>query len=875
MDEDLLEATNALTLSPRKDRAALIQVSRFFADCRSKTALSPTASTPQNHIAIHDLAHAAHKRSFAELNERLAAPGNEQSMSKRSKKPKIESRVTRTTSVTASPSSKRLVIPDQSQDHGSNALASIVISDSEDQDTAADEEVDDPTLDEESPDSSAPLQSLARRFTYESPAKSRPLRNVGSSTVKPEPLKRIADLQQPSSSFASSASSSVNSSAIQQHTSASTSTDSAPKRAPKKPKATKKLKHLTIKLRKTIEEAQKAGIEPLDLSKVSATGLRLVNRCPFCAGSFTKSAAAKVKQEHMSLCAPLNGITRSTAAFDTVASDIRSAQKRDEEAKDKARDDRTVFQDVVQDAGIVLHEGRASQIEASLKKRGKDSIIVKKAIKRPAKAPLLISEKHSPDNALGSHTAAISLISAQKANSRARSFADQIFGAKISSTLVESMGSSKSAEADQGKLDVDPTSHPPDIVVPTTPKKAKARALTPLQGGGFDPIEGEIDETHQLPVVSAEQVFASLSASGSPQKSPIKALQKSRERRASKDNDLSFDSEGSELGLGSPNLLTTQQFAPSKLAHRRGASTRKDGPSLFAAETTTRSLLDLVKTHRRSESREVSAELKRKPAEVDEGERAHDAKRCRMVDDDDPMDMQQRKPGLDSKLPSREAVANGDKQASPGAAPNFASAYESDMDIDAQAVEAVLSQSQDQGRSFSGKLQEHDLQSTRNRPASLDQVTHSFDAQASPQLQQTPNTTESVDHFRADAIDEALEGFDTDSIAEDDDEDAQSFLELLEPLEIRTNAPSPPYSLSEPSSEDLDEPNSRNSVYRNHRILDAIGGTSDTIGSRREAIDVGIPPASQARPALRQGLVVSKSDPEAILLTDPGSDSSA
>ncbi|KAJ1028758.1 hypothetical protein NDA16_001923 [Ustilago loliicola] len=801
------------------------------------------------------------------------------------KKSRFESKVTRTSGL-ASPSSKPSIPTRSNHDDGSNALEPIVISDDDDErdDDNVDEatigvdQVEDPAPANESPDSSAPLQSLASRFTYESPAKSRPGRNAASTPFKLESIKRVADLEQRSSS---SASFSVKSSAIEDHSSASTSTDSAPSRAPKKAKAVKTVKDLTIRPKKTIDQAKEAGIEPLDLSNVSAAGFKLISRCSFCAGSFTKSAAAKVKQEHMSLCAPLSGITQSTTAFDTVASDIRSSLKRDEETKRKVRDERTVFQEVVQDADIVLHEGRASQIEASPKKRGKDSIITKKAIKRSTKVPLLISEEHSPSDVFTAHTTSNKLISAQKAKLMARSVADQLFGRAASSTFAGFTSSSKSEEVEQGQVDADPRADHPDRVVPSTPKKAKARALTPVPGGGFELKDGQTDEANQLPVVSAEQVFASMSASASPQKSPIKALQKSRERQASRDNDVSFEFEGSDFGLGSPSLPRTQQFAPSKLAQRRRASNNKDVPSLFAAETTTRSLLDLVKTHSRSESREVSAELKRKSAEADEDEQSPDSKRCKMVSNANEAEPKIRSPIRESKKPSPEVLVNGDLREPPLAASESALGSESDMDVDAQTVEAVLSQPHEPSSSVSGKLQDQDRNIATSRSASPAQVTHKSDAQASPQSQQVPNVAECL--LRAskndDFNDEVAKGFDTDSILEDDDEDAQSFLELLEPLEAPLTMPSPTYSLSELSSEDPDEPDSRDSAYQTRRMSVATGGSSFTIESRRKAINSEFPRASQARPVVcnttqeSSESPISNSDPEAMLVTDHGSDS--
>lgn len=895
MNEDLLEATSALTLSPRKDRAARVIASRFFpANCNKEVSPPLTNSHRQNqdslHCSLHDLAHTT-KRSFSDLTCNQTAEEDLQSMPKGSKRLKIESKATRSDTL-ASPSSKSLTRPRQNEDSGSTAYAPIVISDDDDEEaeeygngTEAANGVDQeegPAPADESPDSSAPLQSLASRFTYESPTKARTIRNGAPTSIRLGSLKRAADLEQHSSASASSSIISKSSATEESFTSAPTSTDSVSKRAPKKSKAgkaIKTIKDLTIKPKKTFDQAKEAGVEPLDLGKISAQGFRLITRCSFCAGSFTKSATPKVKQEHMSLCGPLSGITQSEAAIDAVVSDIRNAFNRDEKAKRKARDDRTLFQEVVQDADIVLHEGRASQIQASPKKRGKDSVITKKAIKRSTKAPLLISEVHSSNEAFSAQPAGNNLISAQKARLLARDLADQLFGRVTSSTTTESVSPNQAEDDEQGHVDAHATAQP-ETVIPHTPRRDRPRTLTSNPGGSLVDGDDTMGETTQLPVVSAEQVFASMSASVSPHKSPIKALQKSRERQASRDNDLLFESEGSELGLGSPSLPRTQQFAPSKLAQRLQAPKKNDVPSLFAAQTTTRSLLDLVNTHRKSESREVSAELKRKSAEAEEEEHSPHPKRCKTVANVDeaelkPSGLNTDSTRLSSRRLSHEGIGSGNPQV-PHA--EHASTFRSDcdMDVDADTVEAILSQPHESNRSTSAKLREQNLNAAKILSASLAQVTHKPEASASPSSQQAPtavikDTDRPSQALNSGDVDDCIaEGFDTDSILEDDDEDAQSFLELLEPLEVPPNhIPSPTYSLSEPSSEDLDEPDSRDSAYRIRRMTAATGGGSFSIESRRKPIRAEVPPASQAYAFVRNvdtgasHSPISNSDPEA------------
>ncbi len=379
----------------------------------------------------------------------------------------------------------------------------------------------------------------------------------------------------------------------------------------KKAKAKKGAQRTTLQLKKTLEAAKEAAIAPLDLSKVLSAGFRLLLRCSFCAGTFTKSCSPKAKQEHMSLCAPLLGIKLSATAVETISSDITSALQRDEEERKRVSDQRTVLQDVMQDADIIMHEGRASQIATSPKKRGRDKVILKKSVKRSTRPQVFVAEDASPQthaSAAAPRSAAHHLLPAREAASAARHVANQLLGSALHSA-VEPAETEESRETSNKLESYDPPldgfSH---ADLPRTPKKARRNLLAKPSHADAD---DSVNESHSLPKVSAEQVFASMAAA-SPHKSPVKALQKSRERQRSREQEKSLEQASSASSPGSPDLPRTQPFAPSKLARRREIRDGEARAPLFGAETTTRSLLDLIGDNQRQASRESSADSKRK-----------------------------------------------------------------------------------------------------------------------------------------------------------------------------------------------------------------------------------------------------------------------
>ena len=176
------------------------------------------------------------------------------------------------------------------------------------------------------------------------------------------------------------------------------------------------------------------------------------------------------------------------------------------------------------------------------------------------------------------------------------------------------------------------------------------------------------------------------------------------------------------------------------------------------------------------------------------------------------------------------------------------------------------------------KLQDQDAKNSGARLADIGISTHDLDTQDHSRLQQINseglrNPSRPLDSEK----DEKYRDIDADSIEEeDDDDDAQSFLDLLEPLEVPLEPVlSPTYSLSESSSEELDQPNSADSAYRSRRMLIACGGNSITVNYRRKenrsglsssVPEEGIQRASPDR-ATRSSSV-SNSDPEVLLETD-------
>ncbi|TKY86669.1 hypothetical protein EX895_004309 [Sporisorium graminicola] len=686
------------------------------------------------------------------------------------------------TGATDSPSAFKLVKYDTDR-AGFNAHEPIVISDSDDQsDDVVDgkltvraalqkqeegelelEGIDD--VDEDKASTALHQTNLANLFTYRSPTKARAVRKADTQNLpKRQTLKPETSAEE---LFRPSTSSSKLLSALQTDTSAPAlilaAESSLP--APKKSKAAKGIPRATIPLRKTLEAAKIAGVAPLDLDRVSSHGFRLILRCSFCAGLFAKSTSPKVKQQHMSLCAPLQGIEKSVTAVDTISSDISRALRRDEEDQKKAADNRTVLQDVMHDADILMHEGRASQIETSPKKRGKDKVVLKKAIKRSARPAVLVAEEPSVEGSPAPRFATHRLLPARRAMRAAREIANQLLG----SAIALKAESSESGDADE-TLGADfygqSSDAHSDAKLSNTPKKMRKKRFSHVDNSDntdlFDPDDIIEQESH-LPVLSAQQVFASM-VSSSPHKSPVKALQKSRERQAS----------NSKQSPGSPSQPQTQPFAPSKLAQRRQTPGDKAREGLFGAQTTTRSLLDLVRSHQGGDVGDASGQSKRKADGDDDDELAPSialTKRVRLDDGElDPLST-----GLDSV------------QSEQSHAPATRSSVDDDMDVDDQVDQRAPSTQSgtSTGKPHKGLVGKASLALANGMPG-----TDENQEQAPFPLEQT-----ALNECSADSNDEVFDKCDAmtlvgaadsldEILTEDDDEDTQSFLDLLEPLDV-------------------------------------------------------------------------------------------
>ncbi|SPO24695.1 uncharacterized protein UTRI_01662_B [Ustilago trichophora] len=853
--EDILLATSALTLSPRKDSSGcILSVSTCKSD-RSNQLLPYAPSRRQNGASA-----IPYPRDFTLIKPSVVPAlstligsarrvGSDPKMPRGVKRPSAgledaqDSLTSKATSASAKPAKP-------ADNHASRAYEPIVISDDSDSDL-------DPGPAQKHPNALF-AQTLSSKFTYHSPTKAPPQRKTISTKSNSEVLQptassaRLPITLSSSSSSLPAAAAKTHSPFVKEDTSTSTSTSlndpSVPVR--KKPKTSKAAPHAAMQLKKTIERAKEAGVSPLDLSPVSAAGFRLLSRCSFCAQAFTKAPAPKVKQQHMAFCAALSKIASTETAVSLIADDVRSALERDEADKRKVRDDRTMLQDVVQEADIVMHEGRASQIAASPKKRGKDAVITKKAIKRSTKLPLFVSEQHSDTHASASH-AKHKLLPAREAMAAARDIANQLIG----SSIPLAMHSSKVEQDDEsnGKTEAvhEPSHTSFEDAVLITPKKRKERSFTPVDDVSHAQKDGNRDASKILSDLSLEQVLASISPASPEKKSPVKALQVSRQRQASREQDMSLGIDGARHSLGSPSHLSssspgsslprTQAFGPSKLAQRQQASA---GPKLFGAETTSRSLLDLVSDKREADSSPTRGETKRKVIDTD-------------VQD------------IDAKRQKSTAL-------------------DSDMDVDDQTVDTALSaQPGEFHHSTTGKLQDHEPSPSHTEPlATREKVTsQNIDTKASPRLEQAaaeePETSRSM---LRDGSDEKTAEFDAESIEEDDDdEDAQSYLELLEPLEPPPDPIiSQTCSLSESSFDDeVDGPDASEIAYRSRRMLIASGGGSITLDYRRKtgradassrtSRETVFPACSQNQARYRS---VSNSDPELLLVTDDSCSSS-
>ena len=692
-------------------------------------------------------------------------------------------------------------LPKFNDDRAGLAHDPIVISDSDDDGSVhttlqvereeEEQQQEEEQEDEEDESSAAVLrQSLTKRFVYESPTKA-----CAARKAAPMPRSIIAELPVPPTSSTKLSPLSPIDTSSSSKLAAESKSSAAKKSKVSKTKAKAKAR-TTIQLSKTREAAEQGGITPLDLERVPSGGFKLILRCSFCAGQFTKSASTSVKQEHLSLCAPLQGIKRNATAVETIVSDIQSALNREAAEGRKASDERTVLQDVMHNADIVQHEGRASQIATSPKKRGKDKVVIKKAIKRSTKPSLWVAQDPLAGPSLAPRRAAHNLLPAREAMQAARDTAVQLLGDAIS---LKTECSSKSEQALDDVLK--PQAHNPTSDVfaaadmPSTPKKTPKEIGPQADHAGTGDAEDLIDTTNHLPVVSAEQVFASIvTSSSSPQKSPVKALQKSRERQISREQEQSLAAEGTMPSPRSPGFPQTQPFAPSKLAQRRQPRDGTVRQKLFGAETTTRSLLDLVQDRKHDNSRETSCESKRKADQDDEAPQGAGTKKARLGSVDPYVDV-----GMLS--PDHNAMHEDSATAS-----DAGMSHDQDMDFDDPPDST--SQSDTISRSSMGELRAGASVKTNFGSANGVAGTEQYDEQDSLHLAQTA-TKRCRDQSQnalidADSLDE---DHDEDGSDVDDDEDTQSFLDLLEPSEV-IHEPlfSPTHSMSDPSSDDIGEP---------------------------------------------------------------------
>ncbi|CBQ71724.1 conserved hypothetical protein [Sporisorium reilianum SRZ2] len=862
MDEHILEAASALCLSPRRrDRS------------KRDVLLKPLAASRQVNGG-------ATPSSFKSIAKLATATGESDSSMprgvKRSRRESAAGHAESSVGASDSPSPSKMVKHDTNR-AGLNADEAIVISDSDDDgDGLADgqsivetmpqaQEEDEDEQEEDVSPSALHRQNLANLFTYRSPtkkssairqadpdilSKGQTLKHESKST---EPLKPPTSPTKPSST-------------LKTDTTASSSAAESSLSARKKSKAAKGTPRATLQLKKTLEAAKAAGVAPLDLERVLSAGFRLIVRCSFCAGPFAKSTPAKAKQEHMSLCAPLQGVEQSATAVDTISSDITRALRREEQDRKKASDQRTVLQDVMHDADIVMHEGRASQIAASPKKRGKDKVVTKKAIKRSTRPTVLVAEDASAECSPAPPSVAHSLLPARKAMQAARDMANQLLGSAISLKAE----SSKSETVDE-ELKAEGQTQLSELL--STPKKARRALILQAHDSEhaadlFDPDE-IVDQERHLPMVSAEQVFASMSAS-SPHKSPVKALQKSREG-LSRSRDMSSTSGGSNKSPRSPGLPQTQPFAPSKLAQRRQTRGDTAREKLFGAQTTTRSLLDLMRNKRDEESCDTSSEFKRKAGDDDDHPALSSVhtKKAKLSDAE-----------LDPHWADVDSMQSDNSR-------SFAACISGDDDMDVDDQVDRKRPSTGVGTS-TGKLQDGISHKTSHGSANGAADTDEHDERTSPPLQQTALNGCSAKPQHA-AFDQGgdemtpigADSLDEDLSEEDDDEDTQSFLDLLEPLEVMdASVVSPTHTLSDPlSDDDMDEAGPPDTALRSRRMLVACGGASTTTEPRRNGDRSALPSSSsltqKASPAnaARQSSV-SDSDPD-LAPTDDGCDDSS
>ncbi|SNX83388.1 uncharacterized protein MEPE_02095 [Melanopsichium pennsylvanicum] len=855
MVEDLLNATSALTLSSRPKRDGSSRIDEFQTNTRSRHIVPFQISRHQNQTSAKLLYNPGGTSSPSLPLSISISTGDVAAvicpdMPMYPKRPRQQSPNPGDHSITKPPSAYSKKARHASKPMN-NAHEPIVISDSDDH-----VDVDDIVLkhaeDIESSQTSshAPLRDMAGRYTYNSPTNPRSSRKPVPSTLKPEPCKTKRNPALSSSASSISAFIALTT-AITDNMSASTSSPKVSVSAPKKvtnSKTKKASKEASVQLRKTIEAAKAAGLCSIDLSHISAAGFRLVRRCSFCAESFTKSAAAKVKQEHMSLCAPLNGVARNTA-LDAIKIDIRSAIEREEADEKRVREERTMLQEVVQDADIVRHEGRASQIAASPKKRGRDAVITKKAIKRTNKPSLYASEERDSPR-----SANPKLLPARKAMVLAREIADQLFGTHL--TPAPDVASNKQ-ERDDAEIKSEALAKPSHSSLyanhPTTPKSGKKRFLASLVDGNADDFDGEVDDIKHLPIISAEHIFASIASPG-PQKSPVRALQISRQRRASREHEASFGSPESAHRLESPTLPRTQPFAPSKLAKRQRALDHEQRSQLFGAETTTRSLLDLVKMHRNSES----SKLEHRDLDNVLGASQTTAGLKRKANDSDAAHLEVKR--------NKNETACGDHCSS--------STLNSDMYIDDQAADSLqLPLAPDLSTPQIGKHQDH-----HNRLSSAETQTQDVDLTKGFELHQ--NVVDKQDRSSETRMngDEILADTDVDS--SEDDDDSRSFLDLLEPLELLPEPiMSPNFSPSESSSTDLDEQDAAGAAYRDRRMLVACGGGAISVDHRRSkcrfkgSLCISQHVDKPASPThIDRNSSVSNSDPDLVMITDDSQD---
>ncbi|GAC96467.1 hypothetical protein PHSY_004047 [Pseudozyma hubeiensis SY62] len=862
MDEDLLKATDALCLSPHRDRLRGSAFSRHI--CRGR----------DKHVKNSDSNHFPEPSSDADVDDispSIAHNGAPLptyfSMPRGVKRPRRGSEDA-TSHIDASSSPSKVA----RHNVGSNACEPILISDSDDDRPLIDGQRAVEEALEDSPTASH-RQKLASLYTYHSPTKARAVvKPRPGPTVKSEIRKSELSTEEPSTVLSSSRACFSTPSKTESSTSTLLAKSPLPLPIAKDPKKAKRRKRETLQLKKTLQDAKERDIVPLELDRVSAAGFRLILRCSFCAGAFAKSTSAKAKQEHMSLCAPLQGIVRSQAAVDTISSDISNLLRRDEQDKKKAADERTVLQDVMHDADIIMHEGRASQIATSTKKRGRDKVVTKKRITRVAKPTVLVVGDHSSKISPVAHSAGHNLLPARKAMLAARDFTTKMLGSAISFLIDPS----ESGESEDPKPKSDPDSRPVELMsgvdVLATPRKNRIRRELFAHNA-----DGTSNRADQLPAVNAEQVFASM-ASVSPEKSPVKALQKSRQRQLSKDQDLSLQFDGTRTSPASPSPPQTQPFAPSKLAQRQQARCGKARDQLFGAETTTRSLLDLMQEAKAGDS----DSSKRKADELDQTFYNDAVKRSRK-------DEENRDPTFEARSASSKRT-RGMKFGSI----LIGASEGQDMDLDDHSITSPspLPEKDSPGR---GKLQDQMLVEAAQVLAHESASTDDIDPQVSSDLQQKVSIVRSDQEELATrhCDDEADLAANADSLEEDvnnDDDDSQSFLDLLEPLDIINESDFPQTQhLSDPSSDDMDDADSGSMAIKNRRMLVASGGASMTIEPRRKAPRAaslaGFPasspsdmppngdtkalPSNEARESS-----VSNSDPDLVLITDDSCTSS-